>query len=861
MRRIDSLLLILGLLAATATAAAQTGTVEGTVREAGGRVVSGATVIVDGTKLGAISRSDGSFAIAAVPAGEHTLAVTNIGYESSRRQIVVKAGEKVIVAITLKEAPLQMGTVEVRAERNRQAQSDTRSSVTKIEPRQAKYLPGAAEDVMRSLRSLPGVVAPNDFSAQLVVRGSGPDQNLIVIDDIEVFNPYRLYGFVSMFNPETVSEITLLTGGFPAKYGDRLSAVLDVTNREGEIEGVGGKLNASVTNANLVLEGTFPKPLNGGWLISGRRTYYDLVLAPIARSAKLVDGDIAFPNFRDLQFKAVMNPWDNHSFTLNALTSSDNTELVSSAEREAIDSFSINDRSYNSLAGLSWRWMPTAGFLSKTVASWYENRGETQFGGEGGSRLLYGDVSRDSLAAMIRALPKEVRDSLRKMGIDPDNPPSLGISDGSAEFNFRKYTIKNETSWDLGGHLLEFGVGGDIIHTSVGFQAKPDSLFLALRQARGRNSMPDSVVDGVDYYRMNAFVQDRISFGDRFYLQPGVRFDYYKIIDRSYLAPRISASYAVDPLTTIRGAFGIYYQSPGYEKLLDRQTFFDLTSPEIANLNAERATHYVLGLERMMSPEWQVRVEGYYKRFSDLIVQQKLTGTRYVSTPKPGGDVRYARGWEDPVMIVGDSLTNVPVNGATGEAYGMEILLQKFGAGDDSRLNGWLGYTLAWANRYREGATFPFNFDQRHAVNLVLNYKALDWLELGANFQFGSGFPYTPPVGFSPIVVLNTDSTGARTPAVAANIFGEALFSIDRGGVADINSARLPAYHRLDVRATFYADWWDLKWSIYLDVVNIYNHKNILSRSFTVDKETGTLKMREVGMLPILPTLGVSLAF
>ncbi len=111
------------------------------------------------------------------------------------------------------------------------------------------------------------------------------------------------------------------------------------------------------------------------------------------------------------------------------------------------------------------------------------------------------------------------------------------------------------------------------------------------------------------------------------------------------------------------------------------------------------------------------------------------------------------------------------------------------------------------------------------------------------------------------MVVSNVDTSGERRPSVATNIFGEALFSVDRGGVEGINGARLPAYHRLDVRGTFYADWWGLDWGIYLDVINVYNHANILSRSYSVDKESVTLKERDVTMLPILPTLGVSVRF
>lgn len=857
-------LLPLLLLVALATSPlyAQSGSVEGRVLDLDGAPLSGATVRIPELKgVGAVVRKDGGYRINDVQAGTYIVMATMVGRDTGRLEITLPRNGTVTASFRLAPRVTQTQQVEVIAQRRVQPQNDTRASVTKIDPREAKFLPGGAEDVMRSLRSLPGVVAPNDFSTQLVIRGSGPDQNLIVMDDMEVFNPYRLYGFVSMFNPETVSDITLLSGGFPAKYGDRLSAVLDITNREGSPDGViAGKINLSVTNANVVLEGKLPDALNGSWILSGRRTYYDLILGPIARSAKLVDGDVAFPNFLDLQFKAVVRPWSEHSFVINGLTSRDATELVSGANRKNLDSFSINDQSFNSLVGGEWRFTPDETILSKTIASWYQNTGETEFGGEGGSRLLYGDVTRDSLSQMIRSLPQAVQDSLRARGINPDNPPALGLSDGNATFTFTKYSLANETAIFTPNHLVEVGAGVDIINTAISFSVKRDSLLKALTQARGRNA-PDSIVSTVDHYRAHLYAQDRISVGNILWIQPGVRFDYYKIIDRSYVSPRISASLALDPLTTLRAAYGHYYQSPGYEKLFDRQTFFDLTSPEIANLRAERAIHYVIGIDRMLSEEWKVKGEGYYKKFDDLIVQQKLVGTRYISTPVPGGDPRYAAGWTTPIAVTGDSLTSVPVNDATGAAWGVEFLLQKVGSVGDSPLSGWIGYTLAWANRYRDGVTFPFNFDQRHTVNVVANYRATNWLELGANFQYGSGFPFTAPTGFRPLVVSNVDTSGERRPSVATNIFGEALFTIDRGGVEQINSARLPAYHRLDVRGTFYADWWGLDWAIYLDIVNVYNHTNLLSRSYSVDKETVTLKERDVSMLPILPTLGVSVRF
>jgi hypothetical protein len=842
-------------------ALAQTGTVRGVVRDEEGDLLISVAVQIEETTLGALSDARGSFRIERVPAGERWVSARLLGYEPVRQKVIVHDGETTGITITLGSGSVGLREVEVRASK-RQDQSDTRPSVTRIEPREAKYLPGAAEDVLRSLRSLPGVLAPNDFSAQLVVRGSGPDQNLIVLDDIEIFNPYRLYGLISMFNPETISDITLLTAGFPANYGDRLSAVLDVTNREGERdEAITGKLNASVTNANLVLEGALPAGLTGGWLLSGRRTYYDLIAAPILRSLNLLEGDVALPNFTDLQFKALMRPAPEHSIVVNAMINRDGTELHSSAERDRIDSISVVDQSYNWVAGASWRYAPNAGFLTKTIASWYQNTGETEFGGEGGSQLFYGDITRDSLIRLIRSLPPAFQDSLRRRGIDPDDPPGLGIDDGKAGFNFRKYSLANRTSATLGDHLLEAGAGVDFIRTWFEFSSKPDSMLRALRESGRRTGFPDSINTVVDFPRAHAFVQDRVAFGDELYLQLGARLDYYGMLERSYISPRASISWAIDPLTTLRGAWGNYYQSPGYEKLIDGQTFFDLTSPEIRTLRPERSIHYVLGADRMITDEWQLKVEGYYKDFADLIVQQRLDGTRYVSTPIAGADLRYPSGWTRPVSEANDSVTTVPVNGADGEAYGVEVTLQKIVSSTDSPLGGWISYGLAWANRHRDGITYPFNFDQRHTVNVVLSYRASDWLELGASFRFGSGYPFTPATGFSPIIITRRDSSGAEQPAVATNIFGETIFRVDRGGLESVNSERLPAYHRLDLRATVYADWWDLDWSFYLDLVNAYNRSNVLSRSYRVDRGTITLTTREVTMLPILPTLGFSVAF
>ncbi|MEK9137471.1 MAG: TonB-dependent receptor, partial [Bacteroidota bacterium] len=333
-------------------------------------------ILIEGTTWGTTTNDSGGFIISPIPAGRYTVEARLLGYEDARIEgVTIKENQTTRLSIQLAESAIPFDEIRVSADRARR-QADVRPSLLEVSPVRAKTLAGVGEDVLRTLQALPGVLAPSDFSSQLVVRGSGPDQNLIVMDDIEVFNPYRLYGLISMFNPETASEINLITGGFPAKYGDRLSAVLDVRNREGDKSGaILGSLNASITNANLVLHGKSPFGFDGSYVISGRRTYYDLILGPIAKSAGLVKGDVAFPNFSDIQTKLVIEPSPEHKVIANSMFSRDGVEIISGPDRKQADSINITDVTNNNVAGIAWHYLPSERFLAKSSFSWYRNGG------------------------------------------------------------------------------------------------------------------------------------------------------------------------------------------------------------------------------------------------------------------------------------------------------------------------------------------------------------------------------------------------------------------------------------------------------------------------------------------------------
>ena len=151
--------------------------------------------------------------------------------------------------------------------------------------------PGALDNVFRTLQTLPGVAAPQEALGFITVRGGSPDQNLTLLDGVEIHDPYRLYGLTSAFNPDTIQRFDLATGGFSAKYGDRLSSLLSVESRDGaSARWLRGQASMSVTDANFVSEGAVPRVTGGSWLMSARRTYYDLVADPSVTSSPGLTG-------------------------------------------------------------------------------------------------------------------------------------------------------------------------------------------------------------------------------------------------------------------------------------------------------------------------------------------------------------------------------------------------------------------------------------------------------------------------------------------------------------------------------------------------------------------------------------------
>ena len=822
----------------------QTGNLKGII-SGKDSVLAGAIILITDSDLWTVSAANGKYLIENIPAGKHKVSINAVGYKTDTLDLQILPGKTSELNYRLSEIVVEVSEVEIFGNRIQQ-QSDTRTSLLSLRPNTAWILPGAVQDVMRTLQSLPGVLSVNDFSSQLVIRGSGPDQNLIVMDDIEVFNPYRLYGVISMFNPAAVSDISLITGGFSARYGDRLSAVLDVINREGTRSSYfKGNLNASIVDANLVIEGKNPFNINGSWLLNSRRTYYDLIIEPFVKKAGLVDNNTAFPNFYDFQTKLSFGPFNGHRFLLNGIFSRDGVNIVSGENRLTPDSVSVNDKTKNDLAGFAWYYSPSEKILNKFIVSWYRNAGDSGIEAE----LLDPSLERDKFQ---NALPDTLSPYLINFGL-------------TSTYGFRKYSFDDKVFYHWDENEFEAGAGFDLMQTRIDFIFNVNPELQAILSSNPHfTAVLNNLADIRNYSRSRFYAQNNFKLSSSVFFQPGIRLDYYDILQKYYFAPRISFSYAFNNVTTLRAAWGIYYQSPGYEKLRDENVLLDFKNSYTNDLRAEKATHYVLGIERWLNEEWRAKFETYYKKFDDLIVPKVVTGTGFYTEPVPGKDPRFIDGWTRPITVKVDSVTQVPVNNSYGEAYGFEFLLEKKNIVGLNKLSGWLSYSLAWANRYEDGYIIPFRFDQRHTINVVLDYHVNDWFMLGLRFQFGTGFPYTQPVGIKPRIIL-MDENGDGKPDTPEIVTGRnyadpstgpvVLYDIDFGGRNNYYNARKPDYHRLDLRFTFAAYFWNYDWNFYIDIINVYNRTNVLTYDYFV---TPDLKVgqKATGMFPILPTFG-----
>lgn len=262
------------------------GVISGTVQEEGsGEAVIGANVLLVGTGKGAATNRYGYFAIAGLTPGDYTLRISAVGYQTATQTLTISNSDEIRLHVDLRSSVIELGEVSIEAER--QESEARRISSVDLPIEQILRLPslGGEVDLFRALQLLPGVQESSELSSGLYIRGGSPDQNLVLLDRMVLYNPSHLGGFLSTFNADAINNVTLIKGAMPAEYGGRLSSVVDVTMREGARDRIRGAGGVSMIDSRITVDGPINEDIT--FMLSGRRVYLDWLVDLMTDEAAL----------------------------------------------------------------------------------------------------------------------------------------------------------------------------------------------------------------------------------------------------------------------------------------------------------------------------------------------------------------------------------------------------------------------------------------------------------------------------------------------------------------------------------------------------------------------------------------------
>lgn len=541
-------------------------------------------------------------------------------------------------------------------------------------------------DVLKAIQLLPGVQAGTEGSSGIYVRGGGPDQNLVLLDGVPVYNVNHLFGFFSVFNADAIRNVDLIKGGFPARYGGRLSSVIDISMKEGNANSFQGEGSVGTLATKLTFEGPVGKSGNTSFLISGRRTYLDALVVPIARMTN--SNRLTTYNFWDLNAKI------NHTFSRkNRVFFS-----IYSGRDRLRDEFSntiestVRREDINELSGIHWGNITTA-------IRWNHIY----------SPQLFGNVTATFSRYKFNFVT-EIDNDFTTNGVVENvferNDYFSSIRDLALKTDF-DYAPSNKHRIRFGAALIEhtFEPGVSRFRSQVG----TDTTFGASQ---------------VSTLEFSSYIEDKILVSKKLSANVGLHIAGNKTQNTFYssLQPRLALNYLLGPKLSFKFA---YDRTAQFLHLLVNTGVglpTDLWVPTTDDVRPGSADQLSLGLASVLSEQIEVTVEGYYKWMNNLIEYQDGAG----------------------FLNVDDNFQDI-IESGKGTGYGIEFLLRK----KRGKTSGWLGYTWSRSFRdfdnLNSGNRFPYRFDRPHDVNLTLNHQWKPHITVAMVWVYGTGYPITLP--------------------------------------------------------------------------------------------------------------------
>lgn len=698
-RRIMVIVLVLLFAGTNPLSAEQSARITGSVidRETA-RALEAVNIEVLDSNQGTASRASGCYELM-LPHGQYVLSFSMMGYQSSVHSVEVVAEDVLELNVSLiPTVYLMQGVTIIQPQASEEKEAV--SSLT-IETKQVTKMPGTLYDIYRAVKTLPGVTSNNGMSSEFNVRGGNAEENLVIVNGSQVYRPFHIKeapnASIAIFNMDLLDKVDLITGGYSARYGDKMSSVMNIDYRKGRTDRVIGRIEGSTMHSGIVAEGPLPF---GSWLLGVRKSHLGYILGLLG------EDDAVHVDFYDIQGQLSMRLKPERILGFQFIHSGDDysydpedyhdevNDSYPDGELEVVEDRLDNERAdyHNNLFALSFSNLINTKLHMKTIASYYDEREEEgdfyyadwfQNFHENASNRDYhwfSDYDRtetDKLAIRTSELKHDVTYTASRI-----HELMAGISYKYIDYDYR-------------GFFEEKSVWGN------NYEAYPETLTNVYEDSLYERISPSS-------FKVAGYVEDSWRLSSHLFANIGVRFDYFDFNEDADFSPRINLSYLTDFGPIIRAAWGYYHQSPDYKEI----KYPEKTSE---NTKSQRATHAIVGIEYPLTEHVTIKAEAYDKEYSDLIAYKNQNGR-----------LLYTR-----------------ENDSRGYARGFDLFL----SGRWDRLGGWFSYGYLVAKEDSIGSVrgyFPRSTDQRHTLSFTGELDIGKAWRVRLKVLYGSGFPYTP---------------------------------------------------------------------------------------------------------------------
>jgi hypothetical protein len=645
-----------------------------------GESLIGAHLFFSELNTGVVTNAYGYFS-ASLPAATYTFTVGYLGYTKYTRSLELTQDVQINVALAQSTNSLE----EVLVYGGQSLIKTSQISSLKIPIQQMSNLPVllGETDLIKSIQLLPGVSGGLEGFSNFYVRGGGPDQNLILLDGVPLYNTQHLFGFLSTFNNDALNNVDLFKGGFPARYGGRLSSVLDIQMKEGNRREFGGEATVGLLASAITLEG----PINEqtSFMVSARRTYWDILARPILNT---LNQDISY-NFYDLYAKINHRLSPNDKIYFSTYLGNDKLGIENSKVVENSGQMVVNDER-NSL-----RW---GNFI--TAFRWNHTYNPKLFGNVG---LTYSRFYYDISNEYVRTLEGVAANTTEAETYS--NSLNSGIEDVALKADFDFFPLPN--------HTIKFG--SMLTHHTFTPKALSTNNF---------NSAISLFTEPITAIETASYVEDDIRLGNRLDINVGVHFSTFSLAEKTYssLQPRVSMNYQ---LTEKLSAKLAYAEMTQFLHLLTTTTIglpSDLWVPVTENIPPQDAYQLTGGLAYAPVADLEFSLEGYYKKMDRLLEYKEGVNYADINTD-----------WQETVTT------------AEGRSYGVEFLAQKKAGKFDGFLGYTLSWAFRKSPELNLGKEYFYRFDRRHDLSMAVNFNKSKRIVYSGVWVFGTGQAVTLP--------------------------------------------------------------------------------------------------------------------